>query len=233
MRDAGLEPSDHFVRLWWGQKKPHSDERRGIDPGDDLRPVAELKGNYGVEVRQRDAGLVVVDVDDPDAFDDLDVDLPDSYSVSSPHGDGDRRHIYLVCDEKDVVRDELGGWSAYQEWGELYVGNPFVVGPGSQLSAYGCDNGPHERGDPDACDACASEDGGYYREVVDAPIREVDADTLVSLVSSEEVDDEPEETVEDGVVTCDSCGSAYPEEDSDEYLKEAGPVRVCQGGCDE
>jgi hypothetical protein len=233
MRDAGLEPSDHLIRLWWGQKKPHSDERKGIRPDDELRPVAELKGNYGVEVRQRDAGLVVVDVDDPDAFGDLDVDLPDSFSVSSPHGDDDRRHIYLTCSEKDIVREELGGWSAYQSWGELYVGNPFVVGPGSQLSAYGCDNGPHERGDPDACDACASEDGGYYDVVRDAPIREVDADTLVSLVETDSDDEDgPVDEPRDDAETCDSCGSAYPEEDADEYLIEAGPVRVCRGGCE-
>jgi len=243
MRRAGLEPSDHFIRLWWGQKKPHSKERSGIHPDDELRPAAELKGNYGVEVRQRDEGLVLVDIDDPEAFDALDADLPETYSVSSPHGSDDRRHAFFVCDDKGRVAEELGGdgeaWSAYEDWGELYVGNPFVVGPGSQLSAYGCDNGEHERGDADACDECASEDGGYYEVVEDAPIVEVDADTLLSLVGDgddesddEEDEEEDEEEVEDGVEKCDNCGAAYPDEDADEYLKDAGPIRVCRGGCD-
>jgi hypothetical protein len=239
MRRAGLEPSDHFIRLWWGQKKPHGEERSRLDPDDSLRPAAELKGNYGVEVRQRDEGLVLVDIDDPEAFDALDVDLPETYSVSSPHGDDDRRHAFFVCEDKGRVAEELGGdgeaWSAYEDWGELYVGNPFVVGPGSQLSAYGCDNGEHERGDADACDECASEDGGYYEVVEDAPIASADADTLLSLVDDEDEggdDEEDEEEVEDGVEKCDNCGAAYPEEDADEYLKDAGPIRVCRGGCD-
>jgi len=101
------------------------------------------------------------------------------------------------------------------------------------LSAYGCDNGEHERGDADACDECASESRGFYEVVRDAPIREVDAETLVSLVAS---DDDEEETVEepedDGLITCDSCGAAYPEDDEEEYLKDAGKVRVCRGGCE-
>jgi len=236
MREAGLEPSEHFVRLWFGQKKPHGSERSNLEPDDELRPAAELKGNYGVEVRQRDSGLVLVDVDDPEAFEALDAGVPESYSVSSPHGDDARRHIYLVCEDKGMVADELGGWSAYQDWGELYVGNPFVVGPGSQLSAYGCDRDSYERGESDACEACSEEDDGYYSVVEDAPIESVSADTLLALVETggenDEETDESDAETNDSVVRCDSCGAAYPEEEADDYLKDAGPVRVCEGGCE-
>lgn len=174
-----LDPEDHLSRLVWGKKEPMDRV---------TRPVSELTGNYGIEVLPRDDGLVAVDVDDPDELPaEVEAALPETLEVSSPHGDDRRRHILLRCRDKEAVADAVGGWAVQgATWGDLWIGDRYVVGPGSQLSAYGCDDGDHTRGEAGGCEACSDPDAGFYRIVHDAPIGEVEAETVVDLLRASE-----------------------------------------------
>lgn len=229
---AGLDPADHLSRLVWGKKEPMDRE---------TRPVEELVGNYGIELQPQDSGLVALDVDYPEAFP-ADAGLPETLEISSPHGDDSRRHIVLRCEEKDRVADELGAWAVQSvEWGDLWIGDRYIVGPGSQLSEYGCDHGPHDRGDADGCPACEDPDRGYYRVVRDAPIETVSAETVLDLVDLDEegeLRDEqaaPDAPGEPAVLECHNCGSEYDIEAAEEALESvevAGETyRKCREGC--
>jgi len=177
--------------------------------------VDELLGNYGVDCLSQDAGLVCVDVDSPDAFP-IGVDLPETFSISSPHGDDERRHLLFYCPDKDELADELGAWSVNDAtnvqgdvWGDLWAGaNRYVVGAGCQIGAHACNKRDAEVPKDDGCnadgcdswlgceccrngcDVCSDEQRGYYTVVNDVPIAEVDAGTLLQLVPEGEVQDE-------------------------------------------
>lgn len=239
LEEADLDPEDHLSRLVWGKKEPMDRVPR---------PVDELVGNYGIELQPRDYGLIAIDVDYPEEFPE-NFDLPETLEVSSPHGDDSRRHIILKCSEKGKIHEELDAWAVQQaDFGDLWIGDRYVVGPGSQLSEYGCDTDGYERGEPGGCDACEDPERGFYRVVNDAPIADVDAATILELLEVSdgyetrdrdpaaptpddalEVDDE----AESGLPTCDNCGAVH---DDGETLKEL-PVggstrRICRGGCD-
>jgi hypothetical protein len=170
---VGLDPSDHLARLRWGKKRPIDREPR---------PLEELVGNYGVETRARDEGLVILDLDYPEYFPDG-VDLPETFTVTSPHGSDDRHHRYYKCHNKETFASEVGAWAVQgATWGELWVGNGFGVGIGSQLSAFGCNTGDFERGEPGACPRCDDPDRGYYRVLDDRQIAEVDVETLLDVL---------------------------------------------------
>jgi hypothetical protein len=239
LTEAGLDPSEHVTRLVWGKKEPMDRTPR---------PVEELTGNYGIELLPRESGLVAIDVDYPEHFPDS--ELPETFEVSSPHGDDTQRHIILRCDEKERLAEELGAWAVQRaDWGDLWVGDRYLVGPGSQLSEYGCDDGDHERSEPGGCEACEDVDGGYYEVLTDAPIATVEADVILDLLDDStgyETRDRapeapnPEDAIEvedgDDVVECDSCGETFREEEAEEALKEL-PVggstrRICRGGCE-
>ncbi len=237
--DAGLTPSEHYMRLVFGKKEPM--ERRISDHTPAERPRDELKGNYGIELLPRNSGLVALDVDYPEKFPD-DVDLPETFAVSSPHGDDSRRHLLFRCDEKEAIADDVGAWAIQQiEWGDLWVGDRFLAGPGSQLSEYGCDNGDHERGEPGGCEACEDPERGRYRIVNDAPIATVEASTILDLLdasSGYDLRDGPADNDAPGAGesdprTCDNCGTTH---ETEEPLKELSigdsTRRICRGGCD-
>lgn len=240
LTEAGLDAEDHLTRLVWGKKEPMDRTPR---------PVEELTGNYGIELLPRESGLVAIDVDYPEHF--PAAELPETFEVSSPHGDDNQRHVLLRCDEKEALAEELGAWAVQRaEWGDLWVGDRYLVGPGSQLSEYGCDDGDHERGERGGCDSCEDVDGGYYEVLTDAPIATVDPEAILDLLDDsdgyetrdrapEAPDVEDAVEVEDGDdsdgVECDSCGATYSEEEAEEALKEL-PVgdstrRICRGGC--
>ncbi len=241
LTEAGLDPDEHLTRLVWGKKEPMDRTPR---------PVDELTGNYGIELLPRESGLVAIDVDYPEHFPDS--ELPETLEVSSPHGDDSQRHIILRCDEKDQLAEQLGAWAVQRaEWGDLWIGDRYVVGPGSQLSEFGCDEGDHTRGERGGCQACEDPDGGYYEVLTDAPIAKIDPEAILDLLNDsdgyETRDRAPEApAVEDGVeidtdsendetVECDSCGATYPKAEVDQYLKEVtigGETRhICRGGC--
>jgi hypothetical protein len=242
LEEADLDPEDHLSRLVWGKKEPMDRKPR---------PVEELTGNYGIELQPRDYGLVALDVDYPDEFPE-EFSLPETLEVSSPHGDDSRRHIILKCSEKGKIAEELGNWAVQGvEWGDLWVGDRYVVGPGSQLSEFGCDTDGYDRGERGGCDACTDPESGFYRVVNDAPIADVDAATILELLEVSDgyetrdrdpaaptPDDAAEVDLEDegGVVTCDNCGETYPEDEAAELLKElsvgGSTRRICRGGCD-
>jgi hypothetical protein len=238
---AGLDPSDHLTRLKWGTKEPIDREPRPFD---------ELVGNFGVETRARDEGLVVLDVDYPEELPN-DVDLPETFTVTSPHGSEDRQHRYYRCDDKDRFASEVGAWAVQgATWGDLWVGERYVVGPGSQLSAYGCDNGTYERGDRGACSWCEHTERGYYRVLEDRPIAEIDADDLLDLLDLSEGwetrervpespdddvddgDDPTEDDLEDGLVRCDNCGSVCDVDDAKTLDLGDSERHICAGGCE-
>jgi hypothetical protein len=231
---AGLDPADHLSRLVWGKKEPMDRV---------TRPLEELVGNYGIELQPREVGLVALDVDYPEAFpEEAEAALPETLEISSPHGDDERRHIVLRCDEKDRVAEELGAWAVQSvEWGDLWIGDRYLVGPGSQLSEYGCDHGPHDRGDAGGCPTCEDPDRGYYRVVRDAPIAPVSGETVLELVPDDgegELRDEqaaPDAPGEPAVLECHNCGSEYDVEQAAEALESvevAGETyRKCREGC--
>jgi hypothetical protein len=229
---AGLDPGEHLSRLVWGKKEPMDRV---------TRPLEELVGNYGIELQPRDVGLVALDVDYPDEFpDEAEAELPETLEISSPHGDDSRRHILLRCDEKDRVAEELGAWAVQSvEWGDLWIGDRYLVGPGSQLSEFGCDHGPHDRGDAGGCPACGDPDRGYYRVVRDAPIATVSAETVLDLVETGEGELRDEQAAPDApnpdVLECHNCGAEYPveaAEDDLEVIEVAGrPYQKCRAGC--
>jgi hypothetical protein len=241
LEGVGLDASDHLFRLEFGKKEPFDVVDKSADPPNRGHDVDELRGNYGVDCLSQDAGLVVVDVDYPDEFPD-EVDLPRTFSISSPHGDDRRRHLLFYCEDKQALVDDVGAWSTQApEWGDLWAGaNRYVVGAGSQLSAYGCDTGDNDRDSPECCARCDDEDRGFYRIVNDVPIAEVEASTLAELVP----DDDPDEAghpaatdddVEDDEVACMSCGRTVDEDDVEDMMKEIGGGRhICRtgtGGC--
>lgn len=219
LSEAGVE-TDRFIRLDYGKKSPWE---RANGELSEARPATEIMDNYGVVTGRADDPLVILDVDYPEEFP---ADkCPESFSVTSPHGSDERKHIFLRCDDKATVREELGSWAIqFGAWGECYVGGRYVVGPGSQLSAYGCDYDQFEAGEPDACDRCADPEGGYYRIVDDRPIATVDAETLIELATagSETPDEEDIEepagrdlgefgvTEDNEVVECTKCGNRGP-----------------------
>lgn len=251
LEEVGLESEEHLTRLVWGKKEPMDRVPR---------PVDELKGNYGIELLPRDSGLIAIDVDYPEAFPE-DVELPDSLEVSSPHGDDTRRHVILRCDEKAEVARYLGKKAADEgeepgllwavqsaEWGDLWVGDRYVVGPGSQLSEYGCDLDPYTRGEPGGCEDCEDPESGYYRVVNDAPIATVEYADIIGLLEESdgyETRDrapeapEPEDAVElednngASLPTCDSCGAEHDSEETLKVLEVSGDERrICRGGCE-
>lgn len=232
---AGLDPAEHVTRLVFGKKEPMDRKPR---------PVDELKGNYGIELLPRKSGLIAIDVDYPEHF--PEAELPDTLEVSSPHGDDDRRHVILRCDDKERIAEEIGAWAVQSvPWGDLWIGDRYVVGPGSQLSEFGCDDGEHERGERGGCERCEDPDGGYYRIVNDVPIATVDADAILELVPEEileaaelrngRADNDPPEGAEPDEPTgpvCDNCGAVHDDEDALKQLVVAGDTRqICRGGC--
>ena len=244
LEEVGLNPAEHTTRLVWGKKEPM--DRRP-------RPINELKGNYGIEFLPRNKGLIALDVDYPEHFPDS--ELPETFEVSSPHGDDSQRHIILYCDRKHEIADRLGAWAIQGvEWGDLWIGDRYVVGPGSQLSEYGCDNGEYERGEPGGCSECESETGGFYEIVNDVPIASVEPEEIFALIdesSGYELRDRPADPdppdlddVEDEIsieslkehedpdgVECDSCGDRRSEDDLKTFEVAGETRQICRGGC--
>lgn len=235
LEEASLGPAEHLTRLVWGKKEPM--DRRP-------RPLAELTGNYGIELLPRDYGLIAIDVDYPEEFPEF--VLPPTLEVSSPHGDDTQRHIILKCEEKGRIADELGAWAVQSTpWGDLWIGDRYLVGPGSQLSEFGCDDGDHQRGERGGCSACTDPNSGYYEVVSDAPIATVDAQTILDLLDASEGYDlrerdpaapDPEDTHDiqddESGPHCDNCGEIHESEDEMKIL-ELGDQRrrICRGGC--
>lgn len=245
LREADLDPAEHVARLVWGQKEPMDRTPR---------PVNELVGNYGIELLPRDSGLIAIDVDYPEEYPDM--LIPDTLEVSSPHGSDEQRHILLRCEEKERVAEEIGAWAVQgAPWGDLWIGDRYVVGPGSQLGEYGCDNGEHDRGEAGGCEHCEDPDAGYYEIVSDEPIAEVDPDFVIELLEESdgyklrndrtdpsppdsesegetEVDPREESETDQAVISCDSCDESIRTEEAMK-LETAGKVRyICEGGCE-
>lgn len=245
IRNAGIQaPSSRFIRLKWGSKVPfnkrmNGDLRRGIHRED-------LAGNYGICPAEVDDGLLVIDIDDREAFPES-VELPETWMVSSPHGDDSHGHLYLRCRDKQAVAEFIGDgsaqWVAMLDWGEVYLSGRYSVGPGSQLSAYGCTAGEHTSGDKGACSKCSDPDAGYYRTVNDAPIAEVDADTLIELLSAdldtedededENAEDESPEFADTPVEMAECCDTERPvtETRTAEIMGEKRTVCKPNNGC--
>ena len=240
LEEAGLDPSEHLSRLVWGKKEPM--DRRG-------RPVEELTGNYGIELLPRESGLIAIDVDYPEHFPQS--ELPETLEVSSPHGDDDRRHILLRCDDKEALAEEVGAWAVQRvDWGDLWIGDRYLVGPGSQLSEFGCDTDGYTRGERGGCESCEDTDGGFYRVVSDAPIATVSSDRVLALLEessgytlrngpadpdppeSDDGDDVEEVEEDDRLLRCDSCGERREPEEVETLAVGDDERVICSGGCE-
>lgn len=237
-REAGIGVEERYIRLREGGKDPWHSHNRG-----DVEYVS-TGYNYGVYAASDDQ-LVLIDVDDPEAFD---AEIPDTFRVSSPHGGDDRAHHYLAVPDVEKVREAFGKWNLGPSWGDVRIANQYVVGPGSQLD--GCDKGAD-------CDGrCHAADGGVYRITNDAEIAEVSADWLIDVLSSdpsvsaptrgetasttettedtaddEEADDEADAgDVEQ--VTCFRCGDEVPKPEAAVFASDdSQTVYVHRGGC--
>lgn len=246
IKDLGLRPSEHLIRLLWGAKEPFDSPRESV-------PVEQLAGNYGIEVNEQERGLVAVDIDYPDKFD---ANLPDTFEVSSPHGSDDQRHLLFYCETKTEIADALGGAWASQvpDWGELWVGSRYLVGPGCELSQYGCSEGEHESGERGGCSRCSTPGEGTYEIVADREIATVEPDTLISELletgeksvtmtgesdpfdrgdDQKKVEDSHENRLveTDDFCRCRRCSEVIPIEDAFSTEKNGKKITVCKGGC--
>ena len=248
LREAGVDTEERFNRLKYDRKSPWSH---------DLGDRDYIVGNYGVYAT-RDDPLVLVDVDYPER---LDTPLPDTLTVSSPHGDDERAHRFFTVDDPERYREALGKWNAGPEWGEIRVANEYVVGPGSKLEAVGCTAGDHKDGEDGGCDVCSDPSRGFYEIVEDTEIAEVSAEWLIDLAGGVDEDtedvreaaatdggsgdetpedadvpddvDEAAHTGEPDEVECHRCGDEIPETEA-VVLASDGDTTVwgCRGGCE-
>lgn len=185
LRDAGLD-TKRFIDVLDGKKESHDHTQR--EPGS-----PHLTGNYGVYGGPGDGDtgtgeLIDIDVDDykedaeSDGLDAVNTQ-PDTFTVESPHTDGDvgghRYYRVVAGDEFDNAREAAhaatGATNPDLSWGEVRVKNQYVVGPGSQLD--GCDK--------DWCDECATPEGGYYKIAADRPIATITADDFYALLDAD------------------------------------------------
>ncbi|QDX40274.1 hypothetical protein FQU85_04940 [Salarchaeum sp. JOR-1] len=153
----------------------------------------DVSGNYGVYAGATPAGdrwLIDVDIDDYSDDADSDAleavnDLPDTFTVESPHTDGETGgHRYYYIEGKDVhesIEAFHGAKNPGLSWGEIRVHNQYVVGPGSQLD--GCSK--------EWCDECATPDGGHYQIATDAEIAEITLADLFDVLRADESDETP------------------------------------------
>ena len=240
LTEASLDPEDHLSRLVWGKKEPMDRV---------TRPVSELTGNYGIELQPRDSGLIALDVDYPEHF--PAAELPETLEVSSPHGTDDRRHILLRCDDKSQIAEELGAWAIQSvDWGDLWIGDRYLVGPGSQLSEFGCDTDGYTRGERGGCSACSDPESGTYRVVADNPIATVSADRILSLIEDSgmgdslarnrpqdpdppESDDDQDDETDRELPTCDQCGASRDQNGLKTLSLGGSDRHICRGGCGE
>lgn len=249
LENLGLSPDDHLIRLLWGQKEPFDKPRESV-------PVEELRGNYGIEVNRQNVGLVAIDVDYPDEFD---ADLPETFAVSSPHGSDQQAHYLFYCEDKEQIAEALGGAWASQvpDWGELWVGRRYIVGPGCELSEYGCNEGDHETGEAGGCPRCTTPGEGKYQIVNDREIATVKAETIVSELIDPETENvtvtadsdpfdraanndlegiDPEShkarlLTTDDYVRCKKCGEVIKRTDAFTTTRGDNEITICRGGC--
>lgn len=198
------------------------------------REPSGVRGNYGIYPGR---GLVDIDIDDySETTDDGGLEavlaLPDTFTVETPHTDGDPggHRYYRVTSGRDVddfdVDDELetlaestaekaktdpvalalveafGTPNPQPSWGEVRAVNQYVVGPGSQLDS--CDK--------DWCDDCETPDGGRYTIATDRPIATIDAETLIEALRADP-----------------GLAERLPDEDADTYVGDSTPaVNGCE-----
>lgn len=238
LEEIGHDPGEHTHRLVWGKKEPMDRIPR---------PLAELTGNYGIELLPQSSGLIALDIDYPEYFPG-NLTVPDTLEVCSPHGGSRQRHIILRCENKSEIAQELGGWAVQSlEWGDLWIGDRYLVGPGSQLSEWGCGEGEHVRGDRGGCPECEDPDGGYYRISNDSEIARVSPDWILGLIQrsrgdstelrdEETAPDPPEICDQDpdqdtDALECDSCGALLEEPDAHRIELGSTTKVICDGGC--
>lgn len=186
LREADLT-DNRFADVDNGKKKSYADHS---DPSEQLGPTG-VSGNYGVYAG---SGLVLLDIDDYTEEVDTDgltaaLSLPDTFTVESPHTDGENgghRYYHVTGDVVEAIKAvNRGKANACPSWGEVRVQNQYVVGPGSRL------NGCHKEG----CEECATGDGGLYTIRNDAPIATITADELVDVLRvDEEIQSREEDT---------------------------------------
>jgi len=177
LREAGLDDT-RFIDVVDGEKATHNHNQRA--PDDD-----RLAGNYGVYAGRGageagDGWLADVDVDDYDtdassAGLDAVLDLPETFTVETPHTDGEtggHRFYAVTGDVTDAMQDVADASNPSPSWGEVRVANQYVVGPGSQLD--GCEK--------EDCEECTTPDGGQYRIATDREIATITAEQLADAL---------------------------------------------------
>jgi len=218
---AGIGVSERFNKLQFGSKEPWDHELVGKDG---------LYGNYGVYCTAEDS-LVIVDVDDPEEA----PDLPRSFAVTSPHGSEERRHLFYKVPDWEEIHKTADKWNFKPSWGDVQVSNRYVVGPGCQLDAEGCDLGDHEAGEPGGCPECEDPDGGCYEIVDRGSIEEVPAVALIEVLrrdSQATVETGSSESRSEGRQSVDSReapeeGATDPEADETDESDESGSSVEC------
>lgn len=250
LREAGVSVSERYLMLDFYAKAPFKDHSLRVSED-------SVKGNYGVYTTKDDP-LVIVDVDRPD-----DVPsgmLPPTFTTTSPHGPASRCHRYYVVPDIEAVQERFGVWNPDPGWGEIQVSNKYVLGPGCQLDAEGCDTGEYEPGEPEGCDRCSDPDGGFYAVVDNREVATLPAEDLIELVEesgghnptsdagssgdaeaaqSDAEREEPEPDREgtepgdaDETVRCCRCDREIAESAAEEVARDGDRVAYgCRGGC--
>lgn len=163
LREGSLSTT-RIVNLRAGSKKPVGDHAQ-------FRP-GEVTGNYGVHPGR---GLVLFDIDRRQNLEPVEA-LPESFTVSTPHG-GEHRYYAVEGDAGALLRETVGVSNPSPTWGDTRIDAGYVVGPDSTLSPKECTK--------DDCDSCGAPDGGLYTIHRDLPIATVAAEEVLEVVRAD------------------------------------------------
>lgn len=158
LREVGLS-TKRFIDVENGRKQSYDHTRHEPD---------EVTGNYGVYCG---CGLVGVDVDNFSADTTRLDELPETFTVSTPHKGEHRYYRSEGAVDAAVLAATGGSGSPALSWGELYT-SKYLVGPGSEIVRCGKSD----------CYACKRDSPGRYEIAEDRSIATVSTDEIARVI---------------------------------------------------
>ncbi|WP_256298906.1 bifunctional DNA primase/polymerase [Haloarchaeobius salinus] len=162
LEKAGLH-SERFIDVTDGRKQSYDHTR--------LSPDA-VAGNYGVYCGR---GLLGFDIDDYNGHADTRAleGLPATFTVRTPHG-GEHHYFKSVRGASATIRAATGGArNVSLNWGEIYGGGKYLVGPGSEIT------------DCNKTGCTDTENHESYAILDDRPIAEIGPESVRSVLSAQ------------------------------------------------
>lgn len=155
---------ERFIDVENGRKQSYDHTQRGPDA---------VSGNYGVTCG---SGLVGFDIDDYQEGTDISTieSLPATFTVKTPHGGQHRYFSGSRVVLETIVAATHGSKNVSLNWGEIYAGGKYLVGPGSRITD--CNK--------DGCRNCKIHGGEYFIDE-DRSIAEIGQDQVLSILSAD------------------------------------------------